>query len=149
VRAASHDDLTALTAAVAQLLSELGGTPPSPSAMRDAALALLEDGDAGALLVADAQGTLVGVLAASLQTAMHVPGRYALIQDLWVHPSWRSRAIGAALLGALSQRMRELRIGRVEVGLPPESFPGLRATESFYGRNGFARLGPRMRLTID
>ena len=31
------------------------------------------------------------MLAASWQRAIHVPGRYATIQDLWVTPAWRSR----------------------------------------------------------
>ena len=57
--------------------------------MRTAARALLEHPESGVVLVADADGEIVGVLAASWQTAIHVAGRYGLIQDLWVHPGWR------------------------------------------------------------
>ena len=38
----------------------------------------------GALIVAEAGAEIVGVLSASWQRALHVPGRYATIQDLWV-----------------------------------------------------------------
>ncbi len=103
---------------------------------------------AGALLVAEGDGALVGVLAASWQSAMHVPGRYALIQDLWVHPAWRSGGVGAGLLAALFELARERGLARVEVGLPGERFAGLAATEAFYLANGFTPLGPRMRLGI-
>lgn len=93
-------------------------------------------------------GAIIGVLGASWQTAIHVPGRYALIQDLWVHRSWRGRAIGSGLLGALFELAHELRIARVEVGLPRERYAGLEATEAFYLGNGFTPLGPRMRRIL-
>jgi GNAT superfamily N-acetyltransferase len=148
VRAASLQDVKAVAAAVRELLLELGGSPPVATAMEATARELLEDDHAGALFVADTEGALVGVLAASWQTAIHAPGRYALIQDLWVDPSWRSRAVGAALLGALFERAREREITRVEVGLPHERFAGIRATQAFYHAHGFAPLGPRMRRLL-
>jgi GNAT superfamily N-acetyltransferase len=153
VRSATHEDIPAVVEAVQELLRELGGTPPSTPAMQAAAQTLLDSPHAGALLVMESDGladpedhrAIVGVLGVSWQTAIHIPGRYALIQDLWVHPLWRGRAIGRALLAALFERARELHIARVEVGLPPERFAGLAATEAFYLGNGFAPLGARMR----
>lgn len=156
VRGAREEDLDAVVSCVSELLRELGSEPPPAGAMRQSARALLEDPAAGALLVAgagDGDGNgegegIVGVLAASWQLALHVPGRYALIQDLWVHPDWRSRALGGELLGALFALARERGMARAEVGLPRESFPGLAATKAFYTRNGFAPLGPRMRRLL-
>jgi GNAT superfamily N-acetyltransferase len=148
VRDALVTDVAAIATAVAQLLLELGGTPPEPEAMRATALALLRDRNAGAVLVAEADGALVGVLAASWQTAIHSAGRYGLIQDLWVHPGWRSKAIGAALIRAMVELARREQVERVEVGLPREGFAGLNATEAFYARNGFTSLGKRMRLVL-
>lgn len=145
VRAATHADLPAVVAAVSDLLRELGSTPPCASAMLEASRTLLDDPRAGALLVARTGETIVGVLGASYQTALHVPGRYALIQDLWVSPSWRGQAVGRELLARLFALIRDQGMARVEVGLPRESFPGIRATEAFYLRNGFASLGARMR----
>ncbi len=154
VRTAAHEDVPTVVEAVQELLRELGGTPPPTSAMQAAARALLDSPQAGVLLVMEADGTMgdaedncaiVGVLGASWQTAIHVPGRYALIQDLWVHPLWRGKAIGRELLRRLFTLARELQITRVEVGLPPERFAGLAATEAFYRGAGFAPLGTRMR----
>lgn len=113
--------------------------------METAARELLEDPRLGALIVAEGDGAIVGVLAASWQSAMHVPGRYALIQDLWVHRSWRSVGVGAGLLAALCELARAQGLARVEVGLPGERFSGLAATEAFYLANGFTPLGVRMR----
>jgi branched-chain amino acid aminotransferase len=145
VRTARGDDVTAVAVAIEELLLELGGKPAPREALEQATCDLLSDRDAGVLLVAQAREAIVGVLGASWQTAIHVPGRYGLIQDLWVHPSWRSRAIGADLLTALFELAQRRQITRIEVGLPRESFEALGATEAFYRRNGFRPLGPRMR----
>ena len=148
VRTAAGSDAPAIAAAVHDLLLELGGKPASRSAIEAAARAALGDRESGALLVAERGRELVGFLGASWQSALHIPGRYGLIQELWVHPSWRGRAIGGDLLDAAFALARELRIARVEVGLPRDGFVGLRATEAFYRGHGFELLGARMRALL-
>jgi GNAT superfamily N-acetyltransferase len=148
IRTASGEDAPAVAAAVEALLIELGGERPSATALTEGARTLAEDPDAGILLVAEHQGEIVGILAASWQFAIHVPGRYGTIQDLWVHPEWRSRALGRELILALARRATEVGVPRLEVGLPQESFPQLAATERFYRENGFSPLGPRMRRLL-
>ena len=157
VREARRDDVPDIVDAVAGLLEELAGTSISSSTlpadhrlggMEEAVRALIDDPQAGALLVADADVSLVGVLASSWQLAIHAPGIYALIQDLWVHPAWRGRGVGKTLLDAFLQLARSRGVERVEVGLPQESFARFDATESFYLSNGFTPNGPRMKKTI-
>jgi GNAT superfamily N-acetyltransferase len=148
IRAASGDDAAAVAAAVEALLIELGGERPSTRALEAAARTLAEDSGAGALLVAECDGAIVGVLAASWQYAIHVPGRYGTVQDLWVHPEWRSRALGRELILALVRQAAEIGVPRLEVGLPQEGFAQLAATERFYRENGFTPLGPRMRRLL-
>lgn len=148
VRAARAEDVAAAAHGVGELLDELGGKRPSPAELEEEARALVADPELGALLVAEATGAVVGVLAASYVRAMHVPGRYVVIQDLWVHPSWRSRTIGADLLAAIAAIARERGMPRIEVGLPQETFAAIRATEAFYLGNGFVSLGIRMRRRL-
>jgi GNAT superfamily N-acetyltransferase len=148
VREATREDLAAVVEAVEELLAELGGRRPSRPQMEAEVGALLDDGALGTLLVAEGDGSLVGVLGASWQRAIHVPGRYATIQDLWVHPEWRSRGIGAELVEALAARAREQGVGRIEVGLPREDFAAIEQTEAFYRGAGFEHLGPRMRRLL-
>lgn len=148
IRAATGDDAAAVAAAIEALLIELGGERPSPDALRDGARELAGNPGAGALLVAEHEGAIVGILAASWQYALHVPGRYGTIQDLWVDPEWRSRALGRELILALVERAAEEGVPRLEVGLPQESFAQLAATERFYRENGFTPLGPRMRRLL-
>jgi branched-chain amino acid aminotransferase len=150
VREAAAEDAVAVAAGVAQLLVELSGGGPAPTELEDATRELARDRGAGALLVAEAGGEdgIVGVLAASWQHAIHVPGRYATIQDLWVHPDWRSRAVGHGLVDAFCDLARREGAKRIEVGLPRESFKSIGATEAFYLANGFEHLGPRMRRKL-
>jgi branched-chain amino acid aminotransferase len=148
IRAARGEDAAGVAAAIEALLIELGGERPSPAALEEGARRLAEDPEAGALLVAEHEGELVGILAASWQFALHVPGRYGTIQDLWVHPEWRSKALGRELIMALVRVAGEAGVPRLEVGLPQPSFAQLPATERFYRENGFTPLGPRMRRII-
>lgn len=150
VRPAELGDIQAVAEAIQEMLLELGGTsPPSVEELRDAARALVGDDRAGALLLAQAtDGELVGVLGLSWQTAVRVPGRYGLIQELWVRPAWRGKAVGGDLLSALYELSRERGITRIEVGLPSERFAQLSATEAFYLSNEFAPIGTRMRRLL-
>ncbi len=148
IRAATEEDAAGVAKAVEALLIELGGERPSTAALQEGARTLATDPRAGALLVAEYEGTIVGILAASWQYAIHVPGHYGTIQDLWVHPEWRSRALGRELILALVRQATESGVPRLEVGLPQESFGQLAATERFYRENGFMPLGPRMRRLL-
>ncbi len=148
VREAEGPDAAAAAAAIGELLVELGGEGPSQVALEEATRTLIEDPGAGVLLLAETDERLVGVLAASWQFAVHVPGHYGTIQDLWVHPDWRSKAIGRDLMEAFCGVARRHGAKRVEVGLPREDFANLRATEAFYLGNGFVSLGPRMRRVL-
>jgi GNAT superfamily N-acetyltransferase len=148
VRPASEGDVAAVTLAVESLLVELGGRRPARADLEAEVEATLADPGIGPLLVAEAGEAIVGVLSASWQRALHVPGRYATIQDLWVDEGWRSRGVGAALVDELVALCGKQGVARIEVGLPRESFDAIRATEAFYLGNGFEQLGPRMRRLV-
>lgn len=149
VREATPADAGDVASAVAALLAELGGTPPEGEAMKATARELIEDREAGTVLVAEsAEDGIVGAIAVNWPVAIHAVGAYGLIQDLWVHPAWRSRAVGASLLGAVGRIAGARGVGRIEVGLPREGFAAIEATAGFYRRNGFEPLGPRMRLIV-
>jgi len=149
IREAGDGDVAAIASAVESLLLELGGRRPERHELETEARALLEEPAGGSALIAEADGDVVGVLSASWQRAIHVPGVYATIQDLWVDEAWRSRGVGAELVEALASQARARGVSRLEVGLPRETFAAIASTESFYSRNGFEHLGPRMRRLLE
>jgi GNAT superfamily N-acetyltransferase len=149
VREANAGEVAEVAAAIESLLGELGGRRPARSEMEDEVRAIILDPSAGTMLIARAGEELVGVLGASWCRAVHVPGRYAVVQDLWVDPEWRSRGVGAELVEGLRRLAAERSVKRLEVGLPRESFMAIESTERFYLANGFEHLGPRMRRILD
>ncbi|HSS42562.1 MAG TPA: GNAT family N-acetyltransferase [Solirubrobacterales bacterium] len=149
VREAGGGDVAGVATAVASLLGEVGGRIPARAEMEAEVQALLDDPQGGSVLIAEADGAIVGVLTATWQRAIHVPGVYATVQDLWVDGAWRSRGVGAELVEAIASQARTRGVSRLEVGLPRETFAAIASTESFYKRNGFERLGPRMRRLLD
>lgn len=148
MRLATHEDLPAIAVAVCSLLLELGGEPAPQRSLREAARELLEEPGDGALLVADDGVSIVGFLGVSWLSAVRIPGRYGLIQELWVHPDWRGRALGGELLALLRELASERGVARIEVGLPSERFATLALTEAFYRANGFTTIGARMRSLL-
>lgn len=148
IREATPEDVPQIAIAVRELLIELGANPTLPAALEVPARAIVEDGSLGALLVAEERGQIVGVLGVSWQVAIRIPGRYGLIQELWVHPGWRGKTIGGDLLAALFKLARRQQVTRLEVGLPSEGFSHLPATEAFYVNCGFKTIGMRMRRLL-
>jgi len=148
VRGAGPGDVAGAAAGVEALLLELGGRPPSRPVLEAEVRALIDDPAAGSVLVAEAEGRIVGVLGSSWQRAIHVPGRYLVVQDLWVDSAWRSAGVGAALIEELAERALAAGAPRLEVGLPREDFAAIGKTTAFYAANGFEHLGPRMRRKL-
>jgi GNAT superfamily N-acetyltransferase len=148
VRPARAEDAPAVAAAVAALVAELGGSPPARAAIEREARAHIADPSLGIVLVAVAEGELIGALTASWARAIQVAGRLLTIEVVWTRREWRDGGVGAALVESLAAAAAAEGASRVEVGLPRESFAALRATERFYLANGFERLGPRMRRAV-
>ncbi|HXQ01070.1 MAG TPA: GNAT family N-acetyltransferase [Solirubrobacteraceae bacterium] len=148
IREATHADVPAAAAAINQLLEELGGKAGDLEELERVAHALVDDGSAGVLLVAENLNEIVGVLGVSWQIAIRIPGRYGLIQEMWVHPAFRGMTMGGDLVVALFDIARRQGVRRLEVGLPAEHYPHLDATEAFYVNNGFTTIGTRMRRLL-
>jgi GNAT superfamily N-acetyltransferase len=148
IREATLGDIAAVASAVTDLLVELGGKPAPIPDLEEAARDVITNPPLGTLLVADADGHLAGMLGVSWQHAIRIPGRYGIIQELWVHPAWRGRTVGGDLIVALFKRARDRKAYRLEVGLPNENFPYLAATEAFYLNNGFTTVGLRMKRLL-
>lgn len=148
IREATHEDVPAVVTGVRELLVELGGKPLATPVLAETTHTLIDDGSAGVVLIAEHEDDVVGIIGVSWQIAMRIPGRYGVIQELWVKPEFRYMTIGADLVAALAELAHKQGVERIEVGLPSERYPGLSATEAFYVNNGFTQIGMRMRRNI-
>ena len=151
VTEAGSGDLETVLTGVRDLLRELSGDPARTlgTGAREAIRAIIGDRAVGTILVASTDaGETVGVLSASCQVAIRTAGWYLLIQELYVRPGFREIGIGQQLIRHLVSDAEERGLPLIEVGLPGSGFESHSRTRSFYLRQGFTDVGPRMRCVV-
>ena len=143
VRLATKADRDGALALVAGLLSELGGTPPSPGDMEPVYDRLIAGGDGGFgfIAVGEDDGEIVAVCTVSFLQAIRTRGRYAIIQEMFVQPDQRSTGVGMETLRFALEYAAANGCDTVELGTP---YHGERQI-AFYRRAGFTEVGARLR----
>lgn len=141
VRLASPADRDNVLHLVGKLLAELGGTPPSPADMTPAYDRLIDGEGNGFIAVGGNEGALVAVCTVSFLQALRTRGRYAIIQEMYVQPDFRSTGVGGEVLRLALEQSVAKGCGTVELGTP---YHGERQIE-FYRRAGFTEVGARLR----
>ena len=108
IRQARAGDAAALLAGYEWLFEPPGSVPPRWDRERAAArLEALCAGRDATMLVADADGAVVGICSVYLDIESVRFGRRAWVEDLAVHPGHRSAGHGKALLDAAKDWARE------------------------------------------
>ena len=107
---------------------------------------LTEDCRYWAFLARDAGGEPIGVLTLNECAATYARGRFGEIAELYVVPQARSLDVGGTLLGAAIGFGRERGWNHLEVGAP--AVPRFQRTISFYLKNEFVEVGPRLRHNL-
>ena len=92
LRTASPSDATGVAALVTQL-----GYPTAPAEMRGRLERLLTHPE-HSMVVAEAEGEIVGLVAAQLGYALEFDGVYCRINGLVVDAQWRGRGLGTLLM---------------------------------------------------
>ncbi|TDQ40880.1 GNAT family N-acetyltransferase [Aureibacillus halotolerans] len=89
----------------------------------------------------------VGMITVAESFALHSGGRFGIIQEFYVSPEHRSSKIGQQLLTTVVEYGKKNQWRRIEVGAPnPLTWE---RTVSFYKREGFTEIGPRLKLILD
>ena len=151
VREAVCGDASKVVDMVRRLVSELRNDPEAELSDRAdiVAAAIIEGKLNGQIFISeDEEGEAIGMASISVPSAVHMGGRYALIQELWVDPEYRGNKVGRALIEAVEEHCRLFCIGETEVCLPGESFAGYENTYAFYNKVGFLKTGLRMRKEV-
>ena len=144
VRVASGADRAAVAELVGKLLIELGGTPPPAESMIPVFDLFADGGDVGFVALGEANGRAVAVCTVSYLQAMRTRGRYAIIQEMFVEPEYRSTGVGMAVLRFALDHAAASGCQTVELGTP---YDGDRQIQ-FYRRAGFTEVGARLRWRI-
>ena len=85
----------------------------------------------------------VGVIMLNECMAIYAGGRFGEITELYVSPAYRSKGIAPMLIEAATKIAHRRGWKRFEVGAPDQ--PAWNRTLSFYLREGFEEVGPRLR----
>jgi GNAT superfamily N-acetyltransferase len=144
-RLASADDRDTAVGLVRALLIELGGNPPSAVDLFSIFDRLVTDIDAGFIVVGESASGIVSVCTVSFLDAIRTRGRYAIIQEMFVEPEWRSTGVGMEVLRFALNHAVANGCQTVELGTP---FHGDRQIQ-FYRRAGFTEVGARLRWRAD
>ena len=150
IRQAQNPDVDVVAELVHSLLSEL--IPPevkSPKIeiVRASTMHLLnQDRGIWAFLAEDERGDAVGVLTLHECASIYAGGRFGEISEFFVKPTARAKGVGSELLKEATKFGRSREWRRLEVGAP--SVPRWSRTVSFYLRNGFEEVGPRLKFLL-
>ena len=108
VRDAFADEMRAVAACYEWLFDPPGMRPPQwDEGVAVARLREAVESDRSAVLVADVDSQIIGVCTVYLDIVSVRFGQRCWIEDLAVHPEWRSRGVGAGLMDAAAQWARD------------------------------------------
>ena len=146
VRRISAEDAPLVAHMVAGLLAELDpGFEPNITTLTGVTRQVLSlQATSGVLAIDGAEP--VGVLMLNECAAIYAGGRFGEITELYVRADLRSQGLAGQLMEEARAIARERGWKRLEVGAPGQ--PKWERTKSFYERQGFTEVGPRMRLLV-
>ena len=146
VQAAQDKDVAIVSSFVHALLDELsGGKPPAIEGVTEVAEVILA-GSSVITAIAYADDDPVGVMTLNECAAIYAGGKFGEISELYVRPDMRSQGVAQQLLDHAQQEARARGWKRIEVGAPSQ--PDWHRTLTFYLRNGFDEVGPRLRRLV-
>lgn len=150
IRKSEISDADTVADLVHALLSELtpeGEKKPSRDAVRSSSNAILKEKcGVWALLAEDDEGRPAGVLTLNECASIYAGGKFGEISELYVVPQFRSAGAGQQLIRAAVRFGHGRKWRRLEVGAP--DVPRWNRTVDFYLKNGFAEVGPRLKLLL-
>ncbi len=106
-----------------------------------------ESGDRVQVMIArnDAD-EMVGILTVTETFAIYANGNYGIINEMYVHPDYRSEGVGSRLIEAIKDYGRRKGWARIDV-TAPESERWER-TRRFYEKEGFVFSGPKLKFLL-
>jgi GNAT superfamily N-acetyltransferase len=133
LRPAAPGDLDDLVRLLGALFALEADFTPDPARQRRGLAAMLADPARRAVLVAERDGALVGMVTGQVVVSTAEGGPSVLVEDLVVEEAARGAGLGRALVAAIEGWARERGATRVQLLVDEENLPAL----GFYRRLGW------------
>jgi GNAT superfamily N-acetyltransferase len=99
-----------------------------------------------AFVAYDENQNVIGICTLMESFAIYANGNYGIIDEMYVHPDYRSQSVGARLISAVVDHGRQKSWTRIDV-TAPENERWCR-TRAFYEKRGFIFTGPKLKKLL-
>lgn len=148
IREGNLEDTELICELVVNLLSELRGKPLGNHNLMRVSKELLQNKRQPYMVyLAFKENKCLGIVTLSECVSLYAQGVYGIIQELYIVPSARSQGIGNQLIMKAKEYGMKCGWDRIEVGAP--SAETWSKTISFYKREGFQEIGPRLKYNLN
>ena len=103
----------------------------------------IDKGKYFAFLALDDRKNAFGIITVGESGAVYAGGAFGVIHEFYIVPEMRSNGLGYQLIEKVKETAIIMGWKRLEVGAPP--YPQWERTKSFYLREGFIEIGPRLK----
>jgi GNAT superfamily N-acetyltransferase len=94
----------------------------------------------------DRDQNIIGICTLMEAFAIYANGNYGIIDEMYVHPDYRSLGVGSKLITAVLEHGRRKSWARIEVTAPENE--RWSRTRAFYEKEGFSFTGPKLKKLI-
>ncbi len=148
IQRATESDAKVTVNLIKALLDELNGTPIEWDIDKAQSLCkeMIELEDYIVYHCVNNKGEIVGLITIAESESFYASGKIGVIQELYIVPSMRSQKLGRLLIQKTIEYAHNKNWNRLEVGAP--AYPKWSRTKSFYVREGFKEIGPRLKYEL-
>jgi len=117
---------------IVQLIAALAASSGENSPLTESYVLQYLSTSAGTILLAESQGSIVGLLTYSLRPDLYHAAKSCLIEELVIRDDKRGQGVGSALIAELYSRLSSQDCAEVSLAVMPDNTGAIR----FYKRHG-------------
>ena len=147
VERATHKDVDSIIFLLKELYLELGEESESMNFLNEEFLNHILNSEQTEIFLAKTfDHTLTGVLTLTESQSIYAGGSYALLDEMYIKPEFRSAGIGSSFIHKIKELGKKRNWKRIDVTAPTEE--KWKRSVNFYEKCGFVFTGPKLKLKL-
>jgi len=144
---ATEKDATLIKDLLKSLYLELGEENQSVKFLTDKFISgILNSGRTEIYMAATKTAESIGLVTLTECQSIYAGGKYGLLDEMYIKPSYRSKGVGAELIKKIKLIGLKRNWKRIDVTAPTEE--KWKRTVEFYKKNGFTFTGPKLKMDL-